>query len=254
MIPKVIHQIWTGGKVPEKYLVWAKSFRRHHPDWEYEFWNDDNSLPFIQEHFPACVQTYQGLANHGQKADFFRYMALFIHGGLYADIDCECRRPLDFIAPNDEFILATELKTNSRKVMALYFSDLPEVYCNWAMLSVPRHPVLETLIEHVRSSAGHTFSENPILDTVKRTGPHALTSAVKAFLKTGGAVKVVPGSYFGCCNTRNTFTLGLTYFLPTFFRRVYIRHHFETNWIDPKTKQEFIRRNLKVSASPARFE
>jgi mannosyltransferase OCH1-like enzyme len=248
MIPKIIHQIWTGGATPDKYKTWSETFRKHHPEWQYKFWHDGNSLDFIKDHFPSCVETYQGLANHGQKADFFRYTALCVYGGLYADIDCECRRPLDFIRAEDELILATELKTESRKVMALYLSDLKEVYCNWAFLSRPEHPVLRWLIENIQRRASERISENPILDTVKRTGPHALTAAVQAHGRE--KVTIVPSSYFGCCNTRNSFTLGFTYFFPTLFRKVYIRHHFETNWIDAKTKQEFIRRNLKLSASP----
>ncbi len=248
MIPRIIHQTWKKQDLPERYQRWAQTFRRRLPNWEYRLWDDADCLQFVHENFPQDLRTYQGLSNPAQKSDLFRYMVLFVHGGLYADIDCECKRPLDFISDNDEFIAAVELQTTDPKIMELYPTDLHEIYCQWAFLARPEHPVLAGVIEQIRQTGHQKWSDNPILDVVKRTGPHVFTKILKQFLAKGSPIKILPASFFGCCDGRNMFRFALSFFFPTLFRKVYIRHHFEGSWIDKKVKREMFRRNLAFSA------
>ena len=43
MIPKIFHHVWVGSNpMPEKEIKYIESFRRHHPDWEFMFWIEDN--------------------------------------------------------------------------------------------------------------------------------------------------------------------------------------------------------------------
>ena len=35
-IPKIIHHIWLGGQLPEKYEVCIHSWKKHHPDWQFK--------------------------------------------------------------------------------------------------------------------------------------------------------------------------------------------------------------------------
>ncbi len=39
-IPKIIHQIWIGSPLPQKYYRWQKSWQKYHPDWEYKLWTE----------------------------------------------------------------------------------------------------------------------------------------------------------------------------------------------------------------------
>ena len=36
VLPKKIHQIWFGGKLPLKYNKLTDTWKRFHPDWEYK--------------------------------------------------------------------------------------------------------------------------------------------------------------------------------------------------------------------------
>ena len=39
----------------------------------------------------------RSLPKNVERADFFRYMVILKYGGVYSDIDTECRRPLSSI-------------------------------------------------------------------------------------------------------------------------------------------------------------
>jgi mannosyltransferase OCH1-like enzyme len=44
-----------------------------------------------------------------ERADFFRYMVVLKHGGAYADIDTECRVPLDtYLRATDTMVVGWE--------------------------------------------------------------------------------------------------------------------------------------------------
>jgi mannosyltransferase OCH1-like enzyme len=90
-LPKIIHQIWLGGELPEKYAKFAETWKKFHPDWFYRLWTDKDveSFPFERKDiFDACE-------NVGMKSDVLRYEILNRFGGLYVDTDFECFRPFD---------------------------------------------------------------------------------------------------------------------------------------------------------------
>ena len=41
-IPKIIHQIWLGGNLPNKYRRWTESWIAQNPEYSYMFWDDNN--------------------------------------------------------------------------------------------------------------------------------------------------------------------------------------------------------------------
>jgi mannosyltransferase OCH1-like enzyme len=90
-IPKIIHQIWIGSPLPEKYLSLIASWQKYHPDWTYILWND----AMIEELDLVNKDQYEKSKNWGQKADIARYEILYRFGGLYVDIDFECFRSFD---------------------------------------------------------------------------------------------------------------------------------------------------------------
>lgn len=245
-IPRILHQTWKSADLPERYRRWSDTFRRCHPDWEYRFWDDEACLDLVRRDYPARLDLYLGLRNPAERADLFRYLVLHRFGGLYADIDCECRRPLDFLGDTDAFVVATELDTRSPRVMALYRSDLPRLYCQWAFLSVPDHPILTRLIESIAQTGPANLHPDPMVQVLKRTGPHAFTRAVLAHLDAAdaGPVRILPASWFGAADSANVLRFTLSFLFPEWRRRVYIRHHFEMSWMDRKAKRDMILRNL----------
>lgn len=112
LIPKIIHQTWFEDVTPEKYPNMSRlieSFKQS--GWSYVFYTDEEAQNFLSTHFPPEVrQAYDALRPGAFKADLFRYCALLIHGGVYADMDIMLETNLDlavgpdigFMVPQDE--------------------------------------------------------------------------------------------------------------------------------------------------------
>ena len=41
-IPKLIHRVWLGGAMPQKYVEFRTTWQRHHPDWTVIDWDEKN--------------------------------------------------------------------------------------------------------------------------------------------------------------------------------------------------------------------
>lgn len=58
-----------------------------HPDYEYLFFDDDAVEKFIDGEFPQYRKIFDGFRYPIQRYDFFRYLAVYRHGGFYFDVD-----------------------------------------------------------------------------------------------------------------------------------------------------------------------
>ncbi len=86
-IKKNLHQIWTGNKLPEKYLDLQKSLISTHKDWNYKLWNLDECRTLIEEKYPFFLDIYDNYEFTIQKIDSSRLFILNEYGGLYSDLD-----------------------------------------------------------------------------------------------------------------------------------------------------------------------
>jgi len=159
LIPKIIHQIWIGGKVPEKFQAWMETWKEKHPGWEYKLWGDKDiaSFPFM---YP---DTFYRAQNVGAKADIWRYEILYLYGGVYVDVDFEAVAPLDpliYVHP--------------------FFAGVGGFdYINNAIIGAkPGHPVLRAMLT-ILCSCPTGCLNTPWYNT----GPLFFTKQVYAYLK-----------------------------------------------------------------------
>jgi mannosyltransferase OCH1-like enzyme len=144
LIPRIIHQTWYEDLTKEDYPNMSRlkeSFRQS--GWEYKFYSDADAEEFLLTHFPPEVlEAYKALIPGAFKADLFRYCALLIYGGVYADVDIVLESKLDIsIEPDIGFMVPM---------------DEPDA-CVWQGLiaAAPGHPFLakaiETVVNQVRN-------------------------------------------------------------------------------------------------------
>lgn len=179
-IPKIIHQIWLGGTLPEKYASFQKTFKEKHPDWEYRLWTDNDvlSFPFVNR------KRFEEATNYGEKSDIWRYEILFRFGGLYADTDFECLQPFDIFHHTCDFYAGAEPAMRNNSVVSIN---------NALFGSVAGHPILQYCIDRIaKSSPGKTPSE-----TLGSTGPGCFKRAFLKCCRKGNYINVAfPCSYF----------------------------------------------------------
>lgn len=98
MIPRIIHQVWGGGAIPDEVTRWMFSWRAMHADWQYILWRDAPQWLVNRGAFDQAP-------SWAQKSDVLRYEVLKRYGGLYVDADCQCHRPIDPLAEGDYLLV-----------------------------------------------------------------------------------------------------------------------------------------------------
>lgn len=80
-------QYWDQAPPPD-VAEWMQSWRKVEPDFRLEQFNDETAASFIQSHLGARAEAaYRMCRAPAMKSDFFRYCALLVGGGIYADAD-----------------------------------------------------------------------------------------------------------------------------------------------------------------------
>jgi len=162
LIPRIVHQTWYEELTIEKYPNFSRlteSWKQK--GWDYRFYNNSDADIFLSTHFPLEVkEAYDVLIPGAFKADLFRYCALFIHGGVYADIDVLLQSKLDVAIDDDiGFMIPLDEKPGREKGHQM---------CLWNgfMASAPGHPFLAKVIETVVNNIRNRFTELDVMNTL----------------------------------------------------------------------------------------
>jgi tetratricopeptide (TPR) repeat protein len=186
-IPKLIFQFWDTAAIPEDILAYRASWQTQNPDYVVHAFDDAKALKFLQSVFPPAVaQAYAQAQEPAQKADIFRLAALFAYGGVYADADDRCQRPLDQLVPPNASLV-------------LYQEDLGSIGNNF-IAAAPRHPLIHKALQFCVQAAIRGDSDIAWL----ATGPGMLTRAFTQVFASGA--QDLPGQ---------TLVLGLQGLCPT---------------------------------------
>ncbi len=107
-IPLIIHQTWDSSAVPRTFVPWMRSWTQHHPQWQYWFWTPDDVRRLLRQRYPDFVNFYDRYPTMLQRADVMRYFVLYTFGGVYADLDMECLKPIDPLLFNRSCVFSEE--------------------------------------------------------------------------------------------------------------------------------------------------
>lgn len=168
-IPLNIWQTYKTEKLPseakECQMTWKSQTNYH-----YHFMNDAQIDQFMQQHFgPKIFNTFTKLPLGVMKADMWRYCVLYIHGGIYTDIDSKAIQPLEDwkIQESDRIIIGLENELH---------------FCQWTIVSEPKHPILAKVIDLIVEEAEKGIDTSTEHFVHKHTGPGIWTRAVQLTL------------------------------------------------------------------------
>ena len=172
MIPRIIHQIWIG-PLPAP-LAWMQTWRDMNPVWAYRVWSE-NDIRLLGLRNQRVYDAYIADGWYAGASNIVRAEILDRIGGVHADADSECLKPLDkgaFI--KGDFFAAWEHD-------GLDIDGIPLVGTS-VMGSVPRHEVGRRFLK-IHSDAKEI---NP---SWRHTGPLSLSKCIEGFesniLKSG---------------------------------------------------------------------
>ncbi len=205
-IPRKIHQIWLGGELPLVYRMFARSWQKYNPSWEYKLWTDTDAKDYCM----VNRKQFDDSKNNGQKSDIFRYEILADEGGVYVDVDFECLRPLDGIVKGDFFSSYAW-----DKEMVLYIGMIG---------SAPMHDIILNCIE----SMGNIYIGNDPMSIMRSTGPYYFTQCFLDCVdeETRGVI-VFPTDYFYPLPNKERNTQTPYRFVK---ENSYAIHHWSVSW------------------------
>jgi mannosyltransferase OCH1-like enzyme len=180
-IPKIIHQIWLGGKLPQQYNLWQQTWIEMHPGWTYKLWTDKD----IEKLHLVNKELYDICVSYGAKADIARYEILYQFGGLYVDCDVECLQSCDIFHHCCDIYAScdnAELNSIIRITNALIGAK-------------PFHPIIGLCIEKIKQLPVRSLIGPDTIITA--TGSTVLTSAFcESVSEWDGPCVVFPSTYF----------------------------------------------------------
>nr|QBK91542.1 MAG: glycosyltransferase [Pithovirus LCPAC302] len=185
-IPKIIMQTWKTKDIPEKWAISPKSIKKYMPDWKYVLMTDKDNRRFIKKHFPDFLETYDGFEYNIQKADSIRYAWLYIHGGIYMDLDFEMQHSLDEFFKSDS------------EVYLVSSGNIGSYITNSFMASKPRCNLWLEMIEAMKKPGLSWYHMGKHMKVMLITGPIMLTHVIK---KSKTVYSMLPGRLFMPCST-----------------------------------------------------
>ena len=109
-IPASIAQFWDDAMPPQDILRLMQSWPEQNPGHSYIRFDKASAGAFLMARYaPDVVLAYRRAREPAMKADLFRLAWLYCEGGVYADADDRCLRPLaDFVPPYADFVVYQE--------------------------------------------------------------------------------------------------------------------------------------------------
>ncbi|KAH3844091.1 uncharacterized protein LOC127872707 [Dreissena polymorpha] len=163
-IPHIIHQTYKNEFIPNKYIPFIKSFVKYNANWTYMFWTDASARKFISDRYPDFLPVWDNYAEPINRADALRYFVLYEYGGVYADLDFECLRPLDRVTMKYTAVFPLEPFEH-----AVFRLRIPFCVNNAIMMAQPKHSFLRHIVYTISSF-------RPMKGTLDVAGPIFVTT------------------------------------------------------------------------------
>jgi hypothetical protein len=164
VFPEIMHHIFwdfTDKNRPlteiTEFNTCRNSWLNHHQNWTAKLWDKPDMNEFVKKYFPQYFEAWDNLDKKIKKVDMFRYMVLYIEGGLYVDLDIEC-----FI----NFNSLIEKYQNYDIILYCHGTENSEICNNGIMISKPNNQFWIKMIEY--------GFENQSKNVLGCTGPPAL--------------------------------------------------------------------------------
>lgn len=133
-LPRRLGHIWVGDKMAP--LDWMQTWRTHHPDWDYVLY-DNACLTGRRWRNHDLICEYVRRRRYEGVSDLMRYEILYAEGGVIAEADAICRRPVDALFDKPTLYAVYENETRKPGNISPFIA------------SVPRHPFLAEIIETI---------------------------------------------------------------------------------------------------------
>jgi mannosyltransferase OCH1-like enzyme len=170
MIPKIIWQTYKCNyeELPQYVKDCATTWKEINPEWEYRYMSDKDTENFVLEYFGIDWYNFFIKMPYGvMRADIWRYMIIFIYGGVYADLDTICKEPIEnWLLPSYDTVISM---------------DTDEPYCcQYLFASIPQSLLFKKTLDLIQIKGKHIdLYETGLQKVYNITGPIVWTEGVR---------------------------------------------------------------------------
>ena len=137
MIPKIIHQIWIGPKIPPTKFM--DTWKEKNPEFTYIRWNEEEIKTRLLK--LRCIKKIQEIEEMCGKADILRLEILYQYGGIYIDADSICIEPIDDLLMNTKAFASYEHEEIRTGLISNGTIGFP-----------PKHPLLKKALDWIENN------------------------------------------------------------------------------------------------------
>lgn len=139
MIPKIIWQTYKDSfdVLPQYMKDATQTWKDQNPEYEWKYMDDKQAEEFILTEFGEEWHNIFINAPVGvMRGDIWRYMIIYKYGGVYADLDTECWKPISsWMLEDKDMIVCPETS---------------EHFCQWTFAATPNHPVIKSVLDKIK--------------------------------------------------------------------------------------------------------
>jgi mannosyltransferase OCH1-like enzyme len=172
MIPKILWQTYKTPQetLPEQARRLIGKWKEVNPEYEYRYMDDADARKFIEKEYGLkWVTIWDSYPLGIMRGDIWRYLIINKYGGVYADLDTVCQKPIDTWVDNEISICIDDDQIN---------------YAQSVFASTSKNPILLKVLELIEASA-----QSPNYSTLdfvhNMTGVHIWTKAVNEVVNQG---------------------------------------------------------------------
>lgn len=152
MIPKIVHQMGPVNK-DLWHTLWIKcnqSVRDNLSTYQYMFWSHEDTDRFVKDNFPEYYIEWSSCPLEIIKIDIARLMILYVHGGVYLDLDVFCYKDFYNMLDHDVCIVGNK-------------SDRTDALENFLMAGTERNSFFINAVKESLKRLGE-FSEDQLTE------------------------------------------------------------------------------------------
>ncbi len=164
-IPKLIMQTWKTHNVPEHWKSSPSSIKKYMPDWKYVLIDDDKAGEIVEKYFPDFADKYYSFEYPIMRVDAFRYIWMYLYGGVYMDLDIEITHSLEDLFYEDADFYVVES------------GNVGSIYTNSFIASKPGCKIWLDCIEEMKKPYKY-WQYGKHLKVMGTTGPLMLTQVI----------------------------------------------------------------------------
>lgn len=192
----------------EEFIKNLRIWRKRNPNWKINILRDkyDNINDWVKKHFEWFYQIYMEYPKSIQRCDIIRYMLMYHYGGVYSDLDVECKMPISKLLRQYQWANVifgiSRIKSKQKCDLAAKYETIrngkPEIPVRianyWCLSRIPNHPIWIDILKLAKKRA-RSFLQSQY-GIIYTTGPDVITTALSENRNKYNDIAIIPIDQF----------------------------------------------------------